>query len=200
MCLRCLALKDPSSQELLETVEQEQVWSYVENGNQVQEAHDLEGLNALEERIMQHLAHQLARRGILRSGTAANAQRTGQPIGDENLPIYRRRGGVILHNQSSSQRHPHLADRYHSELEPLQEDQARSSDIAESLKSCILIASAKCKETFARTTRTFKERFQGRINKASDVAESANELSTMARHVLRRVSPTSDGNEDLPST
>lgn len=120
--------------------------------------------------------------------------------------------------------------RHQSNLDQMQESQ-QSSDtslVSESLKSRLLVASSKyamfaimccimislmlsfsfskiqsyrCKETLARTTRSFKERLRGRNNKTVDFRARAQEVSAeVVRQALKRISPESVEKEDVPTT
>lgn len=198
MCWQPLSLKDPSSQELLDAVEQEQAWRHFEDATQLHQAPGFASYNDFEERIMQHLAHQLARRGSLQNRRVYGTH-IEEPA-DEALATHER---TMPQNRWSTRIQLHRVDRHQSNLEHVQEGPQRSQSLedTESLKSRFLVVSAKCKETFTRTTRSLKERWRGRSNRAADFRARAQEVSAdVVRQALKRISSTSDGNEDVPTT
>lgn len=202
MCWQPLSLEDPSSQELLDAVEHEQPWKNLE------EVPAFTNYAEFEERIMQHLAHQMARRGLLQNRPMTLPNNQVQPVGTANLQpaheVQQIEANAASHNNLNGHARSQGAQRRHqSNLDQMQESQ-QSSDtslVSESLKSRLLVASSKCKETLARTTRSFKERLRGRNNKTVDFRARAQEVSAeVVRQALKRISPESVEKEDVPTT
>ncbi|KAI5061553.1 hypothetical protein GOP47_0024058 [Adiantum capillus-veneris] len=175
MCWQPLSLKDPLSQELLDVVEQEQAWRHFEDDIQLQQVPGFASYNHFEEQIMQHLAQQLAQRGSLQNPRVSETHI--EQLVDGALSAAGRR--TMNCNHWISRIRSHGADRHQTNLEPMQESPQRSPllDDSESLKSRFLVASAKCKETFTRTSRSLKERWRGRSDNAADFRARAQEVS-----------------------
>eukprot|EP00250_Pteridium_aquilinum_P006237 c16195_g1_i1 orf=253-1284(+) len=214
MCWQPLSLKDPASQELLDALEQEQSWGNLDNGIQSLQVPAYANYGDFEERMMQHLAHQLARRGLLQNRLLNMPNDVPsnqvQPAGTTNeQPAREAQQAVAItvdgasHNRWTDCIRSLGAERHHEILEPMHDMQQSSdaSSVSESIKSRFLVASSKCKETLTRTTRSLKERWRGRSNKTADFRARAQELhADVVRHALKRISPESVGKDHAPIT
>ncbi|MCO5584025.1 hypothetical protein L7F22_037944 [Adiantum nelumboides] len=195
MCWQLLSLKDPLSQELLDAVEQEQAWRHLGDDAQLQQAPGFASYNDIQEQIMQHLTQQMAQIGSLQNTRVSDMHMERPADG----ALAATGGRTLTDNRWTSRIRQQRADRHQSSVEPAHERPPALED-SDSLKSRFLVASAKCKETFTRTSRSLKERWRGRSNNAEDFRARAQEVSaSVVRQALKRITP-SDGNEDAPTT
>eukprot|EP00250_Pteridium_aquilinum_P002285 c12482_g1_i1 orf=85-1281(+) len=228
MCWRPLSFEDPNSQELFDAVERERspTWmrhSTAADGYQFHQVPAFANYADFEERIMQHLAHQLARRGSLQNrissmhddafGHPSNQAllRTTRAILEQPMQevrqTYNYSSDAASHGHATIESGVREAERQNLAPETAEESQQRtaSSDISslsESLKSRFMVASSRWKETFTKTTHGFKEKWRARSNSTTEFRARAQEVSAdVVRQAIKRIAPDSSGKDnDVPTT
>ncbi|KAH7315833.1 hypothetical protein KP509_21G067300 [Ceratopteris richardii] len=165
MCWRLLSFEDPSSQELFDAVEQERFLTWGRHSTDGYHPHQVSTFatyaDFFEERIMQHLAHQLARRGTLQNrGFSMNDGSSGVPPNQVLLRPNRafleqsmhagrhadnNSSHVVVHGHSMNEQATNGSGRHNVASETTDDSQQRQdlSSLSESLKSRFLVASSK---------------------------------------------------------
>lgn len=220
MCWQALGFEDPNSQELFDAIEQERSPPWMRhspNGFQFHQVHTLTNYADFEERIMQHLAHQLARRGRAPSmydepyvhSSDPTLLRPSRAFLEQPLQEARQGHNQLLDAASHNDRALHESERRNVASESAEGSPQRAvntdiSSLSESLKSRFLVASSKWKETFAKTTHGFKEKWRARANSnpTTDLRARAQGVSAdVVRQAIRRIAPDNGGKDnDVPTT
>ncbi|MCO5583383.1 hypothetical protein L7F22_037293 [Adiantum nelumboides] len=223
MCWQPLSFEDPNSQELFDAIEHERSPPWMRhspNGFQFHQVPAFANYADFEERIMQHLAHQLARRGRIPSMYDEPYVHSSDPALLRPSRAYMEQSiqeSRQAHNYSfdtslqshSSEQAVNDSDRRNVAFDTVDESQQRTansdiSSLSESLKSRFLVASSKWKETFTKTTHGFKEKWRARTNSspATDLRARAQGVSAdVVRQAIRRIAPDNGGKDnDVPTT
>ncbi|KAI5055508.1 hypothetical protein GOP47_0029029 [Adiantum capillus-veneris] len=219
MCWQALSFEDPNSQELFDAIEQERSppWMrHSQNGFQFNQVPAFANYADFEERIMQHLAHQLARRGRVPGMYDEPYVHSSDPAllrpsrAFMEQPMHEARQAHNHSFDTTLQSHSNEAafndsERRNVASETVDESHHRSvnsdfSSLSESLKSRFLVASSKWKDTFTKTTHGFKEKWRARTNSspaATDLRARAQGVSAeVVRQAIRRIAPDNGGKDN----
>ncbi|CAN1306774.1 E3 ubiquitin-protein ligase RHF2A [Linum perenne] len=229
MCLQPVILKDPSSQELFEAVEQERKIRTAAARNPTVLRHPTLGdfglhhVGAsdarLEARILQHLAAAAAmgrthfgRRESHRSSSSSRSRphllvfstnpNNAQQVSTSS-PVSRRETTPLT---SSGDVSPHHSSRSTSASADQSPDTAGSSSesFSESLKSRLSSLSMRYRDSFSRSTRGWTDRIFSRSNSLSDIgSEVQREVNASVSRMMERLDTRngagSDGVSQSPS-